>query len=144
MSVMIFLGNKIFNWKKWFLLALELRLYLFFFFLHVLCFFINLWWFSSGNKTLTLISMIFALALELRLLIITHSMRKFILNKIYLFSLKVLCLAVAVGNVGMQLDELSSNVSLSVNFLVSLLKKNWQNVRSLYIKSSMGPAFRIY
>jgi len=67
-----------------------------------------------------------------------------ILNKIYLFSLKVLCLAVAVGNVGMQLDELSSNVSLSVNFLVSLLKKNWQNVRSLYIKSSMGPAFRIY
>jgi len=57
---------------------------------------------------------------------------------------KVLCLAVAVGNVDMQLDELSSNVSLSVNFLVSLLKKNWQNVRALYIKSSMGPAQRIY
>ena len=55
-----------------------------------------------------------------------------------------MCLAVAVGNVDMQLDELSSNVSLSVNFLVSLLKKNWQNVRALYIKSSMGPAQRIY
>ncbi|CAF1023966.1 unnamed protein product [Brachionus calyciflorus] len=57
---------------------------------------------------------------------------------------KVLCLAVAVGNVGMQVDELASNVNLSINFLVSLLKKNWQNVRSLYIKSSMGPSFRVY
>ena len=57
---------------------------------------------------------------------------------------KVLCLAVAVGNVGMSQEELSSNINLSVNFLVSLLKKNWQNVRSLYVKSSMGPAFRIY
>jgi len=57
---------------------------------------------------------------------------------------KVLCLAVAVGNVNMQLEELSSNVNLSINFLVSLLKKNWQNVRSLYIKSTMGKPIRIY
>jgi hypothetical protein len=27
---------------------------------------------------------------------------------------------------------------------VSLLKKNWQNVRCLYIKSTMGKPFRIY
>jgi large subunit ribosomal protein L10Ae len=53
-------------------------------------------------------------------------------------------LAVAVGNVGMSQEELSSNINLSVNFLVSLLKKNWQNVRSLYVKSTMGPANRIY
>jgi hypothetical protein len=33
---------------------------------------------------------------------------------------------------------------MSVNFLVSLLKKNWQNVKSLYIKSSMGKAVRLY
>ena len=57
---------------------------------------------------------------------------------------KVLCLAVAVGNVDMQLEELSSNVSLSINFLVSLLKKNWQNVRALYIKSTMGHSHRVY
>jgi len=57
---------------------------------------------------------------------------------------KVLCLAVAVGNVGMQQEELTSNINLSINFLVSLLKKNWQNVRALYIKSTMGPAQRIY
>merc|ERR1712137_1276681 len=57
---------------------------------------------------------------------------------------KVLCLAVACGNVSMQADELAANIGLAINFLVSLLKKNWQNVRSLYIKSSMGPSQRLY
>jgi len=57
---------------------------------------------------------------------------------------KVLCLCVAVGHVGMNPDELASNVNVSINFLVSLLKKHWQNVRSLHIKSSMGPPQRLY
>jgi len=57
---------------------------------------------------------------------------------------KVLCLSVAIGHVGMSQDELVSNISLGINFLVSLLKKNWQNVRSLHIKSSMGPPQRVY
>jgi len=57
---------------------------------------------------------------------------------------KVLCLAVAVGNVSMAADDLTANVGLAINFLVSLLKKNWQNVRSLYIKSSMGPSQRLF
>merc|ERR1711994_573793 len=57
---------------------------------------------------------------------------------------KVLCLNVAVGNATMTEDELVYNINLAVNFLVSLLKKHWQNVRSLYIKSTMGPAQRLY
>merc|ERR1712098_336726 len=57
---------------------------------------------------------------------------------------KVLCLAVAVGNVEMTDDQLVSNLNLSINFLVSLLKKNWQNVKSLYIKSTMGKPQRLY
>merc|ERR1712240_90390 len=57
---------------------------------------------------------------------------------------KVLCLSVAVGNVGMSEDELVQNVHLAMNFLVSLLKKHWQNVRSLHIKSTMGPVQRLY
>ncbi|XP_063402756.1 large ribosomal subunit protein uL1-like [Mytilus trossulus] len=57
---------------------------------------------------------------------------------------KVLCLAVCVGHVNMTPDELYSNISLSINFLVSLLKKNWQNVRALYIKGTMTPSQRIY
>jgi len=57
---------------------------------------------------------------------------------------KVLCLAVAVGHVDMSSDELAQNISLTINFLVSLLKKNWQNIRSLHIKSTMGPPQRLY
>ncbi|KAL4427923.1 hypothetical protein ABPG75_002012 [Micractinium tetrahymenae] len=57
---------------------------------------------------------------------------------------KVLCLGVAVGNVAMSDRELYVNIQMSINFLVSLLKKNWQNVRSLYIKSSMGKPYRLY
>jgi large subunit ribosomal protein L10Ae len=57
---------------------------------------------------------------------------------------KVLCLAVAVANVEMSDAEIRTNIVYAVNFLVSLLKKNWQNVRSLYIKSTMGKPFRIY
>jgi len=57
---------------------------------------------------------------------------------------KVLCLAVAVGHVDMTADELAQNINLAINFLVSLLKKNWQNIKSLNIKSSMGPPQRLY
>ena len=57
---------------------------------------------------------------------------------------KVLCLAVAVGHMQMTDDELVYNIHLAVNFLVSLLKKNWQNVRALYIKSTMGKPQRLY
>ncbi|XP_052243366.1 60S ribosomal protein L10a-like isoform X1 [Dreissena polymorpha] len=57
---------------------------------------------------------------------------------------KVLCMATCVGHVAMTEDQLYQNISLAINFLVSLLKKNWQNVRALYIKSTMGKAQRIY
>jgi large subunit ribosomal protein L10Ae len=39
---------------------------------------------------------------------------------------KVLCLGVAVGHVEMTDDQLVANTMLAVNFLISLLKKNWQ------------------
>merc|ERR1711979_4434 len=57
---------------------------------------------------------------------------------------KVLCLSVAIGNLSMDEDQLVQNIYLAINFWVSLLKKHWQNVRSLYIKSTMGPAQRLY
>ena len=57
---------------------------------------------------------------------------------------KVLCMGVAVGNVAMSERELFVNIQMAVNFLVSLLKKNWQNVRTLYLKSTMGPAQRLF
>eukprot|EP01031_Cornospumella_fuschlensis_P040202 gene40202-48986_t len=57
---------------------------------------------------------------------------------------KVMCMSLAVANVTMAPAEIALNVQLAVNFLVSLLKKNWQNVKVLYIKSTMGPPFQIY
>nr|TKR85843.1 hypothetical protein D5086_0000244640 [Populus alba] len=51
---------------------------------------------------------------------------------------KVLCMGVAVGNCDMEDKQIFQNVQMSVNFLVSLLKKNWQNVKSLHLKSTMG------
>merc|ERR1712087_425414 len=57
---------------------------------------------------------------------------------------KVLCMGVAVGNVGMSPDELRQNSLMAINFLVSLLKKNWNNVRRLHMKSTMGKSHTIY
>ncbi|XP_074294938.1 large ribosomal subunit protein uL1x [Silene latifolia] len=57
---------------------------------------------------------------------------------------KVLCMGVAVGNCSMDEKQIFQNVQMSVNFLVSLLKKNWQNVRCLYLKSTMGRPYRIF
>ncbi len=42
---------------------------------------------------------------------------------------KVMCLSVAVANVDQTEDEISLNVQLAANFLASLLKKNWQNIK---------------
>jgi large subunit ribosomal protein L10Ae len=57
---------------------------------------------------------------------------------------KVMCLNVAIANVGMAKEEIMHNTQLAANFLASLLKKNWQNIKVLYLKSTMGPVQQIY
>mmetsp|Transcript_3746 Transcript_3746/g.7419 ORF Transcript_3746/g.7419 Transcript_3746/m.7419 type:complete len:231 (-) Transcript_3746:405-1097(-) len=57
---------------------------------------------------------------------------------------KVMCLNVAVGNVAMEKQEIIVNTQLASNFLASLLKKQWQNIGQIYIKSTMGPSQQIY
>merc|ERR1711990_66095 len=55
-----------------------------------------------------------------------------------------MCLHTPIGNVGHTEDQLAQNINMAVNFLVSLLKKHWQNVRSVHIKSSMGPVQKLF
>lgn len=57
---------------------------------------------------------------------------------------KVMCLNVAVGNTNLSKQEIIVNVQLAANFLASLLKKQWQNIGQIYVKSTMGPPFQIF
>ena len=57
---------------------------------------------------------------------------------------KVMCLNVAIGNVSMEKQQIVANTQLAANFLASLLKKQWQNIGQIYIKSTMGPSIQIY
>jgi large subunit ribosomal protein L10Ae len=64
--------------------------------------------------------------------------------KFQLKSKKAMCLGVAVANVEMSEEDIQANITLAVNFFVSLLSKNWQQVKRIYIKSTMGPSHRVY
>merc|ERR1712217_480221 len=57
---------------------------------------------------------------------------------------KVLCMGVAIGNTGLNHEELRQNAMMAINFLVSLLKKNWNNIKTLHVKSTMGKVYRVY
>jgi large subunit ribosomal protein L10Ae len=57
---------------------------------------------------------------------------------------KVMCLNVSVGNVEMDAKDVFTNTQLAANFLASLLKKQWQNIGQIYIKTTMGPSIQVY
>jgi len=57
---------------------------------------------------------------------------------------KVMTLNIAVANVEMDKQQVFANTQLAANFLASLLKKQWQNIGSMYLKSTMGPVSQIY
>merc|ERR1712072_257020 len=57
---------------------------------------------------------------------------------------KVLTLGVACAHVEMTDQQIYANIQITVNFLISLLKKNWQNIKTLHVKSTMGKSNRIF
>merc|ERR1740130_716405 len=56
---------------------------------------------------------------------------------------KVTCLNVAAGNETMTDDQLRQNIVMALNFLASLLKKQWHNLKSINIKTTIGKAVRL-
>jgi large subunit ribosomal protein L10Ae len=57
---------------------------------------------------------------------------------------KVLCLAVVCGNEKLTPEQIEENLISSINFLVSLLKKGWNNIKSLTIKTTMGKPYKLF
>ncbi len=57
---------------------------------------------------------------------------------------KVLCMGVAVGNVGMDQEELVANIMDAINDSGSRSKKGWPNMGSWTIKATMAPPKRLY
>jgi large subunit ribosomal protein L10Ae len=64
--------------------------------------------------------------------------------KFQLKSKKTLCLAVAIANVSHTPEEIEANITLALNYAVSLLPKTWQQVKKVTIKSTMGPGQCVY
>ena len=56
---------------------------------------------------------------------------------------KVTCLAVACGNEKMSEEELRQNIVMSLNFLASLCKKGWQNIKVVHVKTTMGKPYKL-
>jgi len=56
---------------------------------------------------------------------------------------KVTNLNVAAGNELMEDEQIRQNTVMALNFLASLLKKGWHNVKSIHIKETMGKSVRV-
>nr|XP_037273311.1 60S ribosomal protein L10a-2-like [Rhipicephalus microplus] len=51
--------------------------------------------------------------------------------------------SIRVGHVNMSADQLAENVKATETQLLERLKKGWDHVHSLVLKSTMGPAFKL-
>ena len=56
---------------------------------------------------------------------------------------KVTCMAVAIGNEKQTEEQIRQNVLMGLNFLVSLLKKGWHNLKSVHLKTTMGKPYKL-
>ena len=53
-------------------------------------------------------------------------------------------ISVAIGHVDMDIEQLLASTTLSINFIVGLTRKKWQNIDKIFIKSTMGKCHRLY
>jgi len=55
-----------------------------------------------------------------------------------------MALACAVANLAMSEEEITKNIVHAINYLLTLMKKGWQNIRRIHIKTTMGPSRKVY
>ena len=70
-------------------------------------------------------------------------------SKIVKFALKFKvnapqCLSAPIGHMKMSQNQMEENVIAAINYVLTLMKRGWQNVKRIHIKSTMGPTFTIY
>ena len=53
-------------------------------------------------------------------------------------------LQVSIGHVELTIEEIYCNLNIVVNCLVEDLPLKWGNIKSIFVKSSMGPSFRLF
>lgn len=53
-------------------------------------------------------------------------------------------LATAIATDNLSVDEIRQNILRSINFLISLLPKGWQNIKSLTVKTTMGQPSKLF
>lgn len=56
---------------------------------------------------------------------------------------KVTCMNVAAGHQEMSDEELRSNIVMALNFLASLTKKGWMNIKTINIKATMSKPVKV-
>jgi len=56
---------------------------------------------------------------------------------------KVLNMSATVGNTESSADELAENIVRACNYLVTLTKKGWNNIKSITVKSTMGAPIKL-
>merc|ERR1719218_585803 len=56
---------------------------------------------------------------------------------------KVTNLNVAIGSQDMTDEQLRQNIIMALNFLASLMKKQWHNMKSIHIKMTMGKSVKL-
>merc|ERR1712217_89105 len=54
------------------------------------------------------------------------------------------CLSAPIGHIKMTEEEIQENVVAAINYVLTLMKRGWQNVKKIHIKTTMGPIHPLY
>ena len=53
-------------------------------------------------------------------------------------------LHLSIGHVELTVEEIYCNINIVVNCVIGNLPLKWGNIKSIFVKSSMGPSFRLF
>merc|ERR1711879_859166 len=54
------------------------------------------------------------------------------------------CLSSPIGHIKMTPEQIEENIIAAINYVLTLMKRGWQNIKKIHIKTTMGPTFTLY